>query len=80
MNGDLFYTDSNCREMIERKLNYRATWDLEVNEPISGNYYPVPSKILIKDNNRSLELAVLTDRAQGGASPNPGVIELMVRI
>ena len=76
----LFYTDSNGRELLERKRDYRPTWDLEVNEPVSGNYYPVTSKIVIRDTVKAQELAVLNDRAQGGSSINDGQVELMVCI
>ncbi|OTF80159.1 hypothetical protein BLA29_011764, partial [Euroglyphus maynei] len=42
-------------------------------EPIAGNYYPVNSRIILEDN-----IAVLTDRSEGGTSPSKGMIELMV--
>lgn len=29
-NDDLFYTDSSGLELIERKINYRPTWNLTV--------------------------------------------------
>ncbi|PSN50451.1 Lysosomal alpha-mannosidase [Blattella germanica] len=74
----LFYTDSNGREMIERKRNFRPTWKLDLHEPVAGNYYPVTSKISIKDQSEKIEFAILTDRAQGGSSLNDGEIELMV--
>ncbi|XP_032680589.1 lysosomal alpha-mannosidase isoform X2 [Odontomachus brunneus] len=73
-----FYTDSNGREMLKRVRNYRPTWDLKLHEPISGNYYPVTSKIAIKDEEKQLKLSVLTDRAQGGSSMDDGAIELML--
>ncbi|KAF2897557.1 hypothetical protein ILUMI_08617, partial [Ignelater luminosus] len=73
-----FYTDSNGREMIKRIINWRPTWKLNVTQPIPGNYYPVTTKILIRDPNKNLEVAVLTDRAQGGASLHNGQIELML--
>lgn len=73
-----FYTDSNGREMLKRMRNYRPTWDLQLHEPVSGNYYPVTSKIAIKDLWKQLKLSVLTDRAQGGSSMDDGSIELMV--
>jgi hypothetical protein len=76
----LFYTDSNGRELLERKRNYRPTWELELTEPESGNYYPVTSRILIRDTVRQQELAVLNDRSQGGSSLNDGQVELMVRL
>jgi hypothetical protein len=30
-----WYTDSNCREMVPRALNYRATWPLNVTQPVA---------------------------------------------
>ncbi|KAJ9591913.1 hypothetical protein L9F63_001515, partial [Diploptera punctata] len=74
----IFYTDSNGRELLERKRDYRPTWNLEVTEPVSGNYYPITSKILIRDSEKAQELAIFTDRAQGGSSVNDGQLELMV--
>lgn len=45
-------------------------------EEISGNYYPVTTKISISDNES--RLSILTDRAQGGTSLESGSVELMV--
>lgn len=70
-------TDSNGREYLERKLNYRPSWPLKLAEPIPGNYYPVTTTISIADT--SSRLSVITDRAQGGSSLNDGEVELMVR-
>ncbi|XP_062548695.1 lysosomal alpha-mannosidase-like [Armigeres subalbatus] len=72
----VFWTDSNGREMMRRVRNQRETWDLELMEPVAGNYYPVTTKIALEDD--SLRMAVLNDRAQGGTSMEDGVIELMV--
>ena len=36
--------DMNGRGRIKRKLNHRATWNLDQTEPIAGNYYPSKSK------------------------------------
>lgn len=58
--------------------DFRPTWKVNLQEPIAGNYYPITSKILLRDNEN--ELAVLTDRAQGGSSLTDGEIELMVTI
>lgn len=58
--------------------DFRPTWKVNLQEPIAGNYYPITSKILLRDNEN--ELAVLTDRAQGGSSLNDGEIEVMVTI
>ncbi|XP_058821189.1 lysosomal alpha-mannosidase-like isoform X1 [Topomyia yanbarensis] len=71
-----FWTDSNGREMIKRIRNHRETWDLELAEPVAGNYYPVTAKIALEDDQ--LRMAVLNDRAQGGTSLQDGVLELMV--
>jgi alpha-mannosidase len=71
-----FFTDANGRAMIERKFNTRATWDLNVTEEIAGNYYPITAAAYIQDEN--MQFAVLTDRAQGGASLNQGEMEFMV--
>lgn len=73
----VFYTDSNGRELLRRRRNHRDTWDLELLEKVSGNYYPVTAKIAIEDEK--VRLAVLTDRAQGGSSLTDGAVELMVR-
>ena len=75
-----FYTDSNGREMLKRVRNYRPTWNLELMEPISGNYYPVTSKISLKDEKKQLKLNILVDRAQGGSSLEDGDVELMVNV
>ena len=53
-----YYTDTNGREVLERRRDYRPTWNYTVNEPVSGNYYPINSRIWIKDQNR--QLTVLT--------------------
>ncbi|XP_049286781.1 lysosomal alpha-mannosidase-like isoform X4 [Anopheles funestus] len=71
-----FYTDSNGREMLRRVRNYRETWELDLVEPVSGNYYPITAKIAIEDDQS--RLAVLNDRAQGGSSLVDGQLELMV--
>lgn len=74
----VFYTDSNGRELLKRVRNFRPTWKLSISEPVSVNYYPVTSKILMRDPNQNVEVAILTDRAQGGASLRDGELELMV--
>ncbi|KAM9685358.1 LOW QUALITY PROTEIN: lysosomal alpha-mannosidase-like [Trichechus inunguis] len=71
-----FYTDSNGREILERRRDYRPTWNLNQTEPVAGNYYPVNSRIYITDGN--IQLTVLTDRSQGGSSLSDGSLELMV--
>ncbi|UJR22329.1 hypothetical protein I4U23_025391 [Adineta vaga] len=75
-NGGKFYTDSNGREVLERTRDYRPTWNYTKVETVSGNYYPINSRIWIKEVNR--QLTVLTDRSEGGSSIHDGSIEIMV--
>lgn len=75
--GATFYTDSNGREYLKRVRDFRPTWNLNVTEPVSGNYYPLTAGAYIQESGKA-ELAVLTDRAQGGASLASGELEIMV--
>jgi lysosomal alpha-mannosidase len=61
----VFYTDANGRHMMRRERDYRPTWDLNVTEPIAGNYYPVTAAAVLRDEQDDAEFTVLTDRAQG---------------
>ncbi|XP_078167734.1 putative alpha-mannosidase At5g13980 [Carex rostrata] len=70
-----FYTDSNGRDFIKRIRDYRSDWELEVHEPVAGNYYPINLGMYIKDE--STELSLLVDRAIGGSSIVDGQVELM---
>ena len=65
-------------EMQQRIYNYRPTWNLSVNQPVAGNYYPINSAIYIEDSTTTERLTVTNDRAQGGASILNGEIEIMV--
>ncbi|KAI3353477.1 hypothetical protein L3Q82_020006, partial [Scortum barcoo] len=71
-----FYTDSNGREVLQRKTDFRPTWDLVQSEPIAGNYYPINSRAFIKDDED--QLTVVTDRSQGGGSIQNGSLEIML--
>ncbi|EXB62836.1 Lysosomal alpha-mannosidase [Morus notabilis] len=71
-----FYTDSNGRDFIKRIRDYRADWDLKVNQPVAGNYYPLNLGIYIQDDKK--EFSVLVDRPVGGSSIVDGQIELML--
>lgn len=72
----VFFTDANGREILKRTRNYRETWNIEINETIAANYFPITAKIAIQDD--SSRLAILNDRAQGGGSLNDGSIEIML--
>jgi lysosomal alpha-mannosidase len=78
-NADTFYTDANGRELLKRQLNKRYDYEYDTTlEPIASNYYPITSKIVLKDENKNLEVALLNDRAQGGSSLENGQVEIMV--
>jgi len=49
-NEKTFYTDSNGLDMQKRVLNYRPTWDIQMNynvsnDNITANFYPINSAI-----------------------------------
>ncbi|XP_031378258.1 alpha-mannosidase At3g26720-like [Punica granatum] len=71
-----FYTDSNGRDFLERVRDFRKDWDLQVNQPVAGNYYPINLGIYMKDDSH--ELSILVDRSVGGSSIVDGQLELMV--
>ncbi len=59
-NEKKYYTDANGREVLERIRDHRPTWSYIVDEPISGNYYPINSRIWIRDSDR--QLTILTGK------------------
>ncbi|XVE67611.1 hypothetical protein DITRI_Ditri09bG0001700 [Diplodiscus trichospermus] len=75
-NNKTFYTDSNGRDFIKRIRDFRTDWDLEVNQPVAGNYYPINLGVFIQDSKK--EFSVLVDRSLGGSSIVDGQIELML--
>ncbi|CAN0314349.1 unnamed protein product, partial [Ectocarpus sp. 8 AP-2014] len=46
-----FYTDSNGREFQRRVRNERPTWDLDVTQPVAGNYYPATAAVFLRDED-----------------------------
>ncbi|EDW77497.1 uncharacterized protein Dwil_GK24528 [Drosophila willistoni] len=73
----VFYTDSNGREMLKRQKNKRENYDPDLGQqPTSGNYYPITSRIALEDSKK--RFAVLNDRAQGGSSMQNGELEIML--
>ena len=76
-NNNTFYTDSNGLEMQERVLNYRPTWNLSTDEPVSANYYPINSAIVIQDTKKNYSMIVTNDRSQGGSVLENAHIEFM---
>jgi hypothetical protein len=73
-----FFTDSNARDSNRRVRNYRQDFNMTVNEPVSGNYFPVPGFLYLSDVATGQTLSILPDRAQGGSSIEDGSAELMI--
>ena len=71
-----FYTDTNGREMLERKKDFRPTWSLQTTEPVSQNYYPLNARISINDTQNAM--TVVVDRACGGTGFRDGQLEVML--
>lgn len=76
--NEIFFTDSNGRQMLRRRRNSRPTWNQTFDEVISSNYYPVATKIFLQQPERKLKLSVFTDRSEGGTSLQDGELELML--
>jgi len=72
-----FWTDSNGREFQKRRLNHRPTWNLHLEEPVAGNYYPMNIAAYIKDNTK--QFSIITDRTQGVSSLGKGQMEIMIQ-
>ncbi|KAL2939655.1 hypothetical protein RDABS01_033813 [Bienertia sinuspersici] len=64
LSNKTFYTDSN------------GHWDLKVNQPVAGNYYPINLGMYLHDDTN--EFSVLVDRAVAGSSILDGQMELML--
>lgn len=47
--ASVFYTDANGREFQRRVRDRRPTWNLNLTEPVAGNYYPTTAAAFIKD-------------------------------
>lgn len=78
-NAGYCYTDSNGREMLPRKRDYRPTWHLNQTEPVAGNYFPITTAAFIRDIAAKNQLTLLTDASEGGSGcVNEGELEMMV--
>ncbi|XP_063544865.1 lysosomal alpha-mannosidase-like [Cydia strobilella] len=73
-----FYTDSNGRQTIKRIRGTRATYEPVDLDPITGNLYPVTSKIYIEDLRKNIRFSVFNDRCQAGGALIDGAIDLML--
>ncbi|XP_057465092.1 probable alpha-mannosidase At5g13980 [Actinidia eriantha] len=71
-----FYTDASGRDFLERVRDYRADWNLVVDQPVAGNYYPINLGMYLKDDSK--EFSIMVDRSVGGSSIVNGQLELML--
>ncbi|CAM6125814.1 unnamed protein product [Calypogeia fissa] len=71
-----FYTDSGGRDFLKRVRDYREDWNLEVSEPVAGNYYPLNLGAYLSDTES--DFSVLVDRSLAGSSINDGELELLL--
>jgi lysosomal alpha-mannosidase len=74
-NNQTFYTDSNGLDMQKRILNFRPTWDIQLdyndsnralnhtNDNITANFYPINSAISMKDIYSERVFTVMNDRS-----------------
>ncbi|RNE99561.1 putative lysosomal alpha-mannosidase precursor [Trypanosoma rangeli] len=75
-NGDVFYTDSNGREMQRRRVDHRSDYPFTQMEPIAGNFYPVTSLFFINDTHA--QFSVFPDAAMAGTSLKSGEVLFVV--
>jgi len=73
----ILLTDSNGREMLSRKRDFRPMWNFSQTESVAGNYYPINSAVAITDA-KSAQLTLLVDRASGAGSIADGELEVMI--
>ncbi len=74
--GAKWYTDSSWEEMMERRRDFRPTWNLNVTNPVAGNYVPLNMAAFVRDANT--QLSVVSDRSHGCASLASGQLESML--
>jgi hypothetical protein len=55
--GDFFFF--NFVAFLEYMNFKRPTWDLNVTEPVAGNYYPINSRMYIKDDDSDQQVLML---------------------
>jgi hypothetical protein len=64
--------------MRKRVRFFRPQWNLTVEEPVAGEYYPVNFAAATRDIATGTTMTITTDRSQGGSSLADGELELMV--
>jgi len=57
-NENVFYTDANGRQMVKRMFNTKSVGCTGSNNVITGNWYPIYSKIFIRDEKEGLNFLI----------------------
>ncbi|XP_025796134.1 probable alpha-mannosidase At5g66150 [Panicum hallii] len=70
------YKNKEHAEVEYTVRNHREDWNLEMTEPVAGNYYPVNLGAYVADGK--YEVSVLVDRAVGASSIRDGELEIML--
>jgi hypothetical protein len=87
-----FWTDANGMKMMRRFKDFRQGWKYEITDKVSGNFYPVNSKISIRDrkgykysendyeglNKDDRMITVHNDRPQSAGAMSSGQIMFLV--
>lgn len=78
-NENTFFTDSNARQTIARRINKRFDYKFNQTEPVSGNFYPINSHVFLVDVTSSPQksLIIHVDRAEGVGAYRNGMVEIM---
>lgn len=69
--GEEFFTDANSLEMVQRQRFHHTGFqgapvqDEEKRNERGGNYYPITSAMMLRDNKSHRHLTLVTDRGQG---------------
>jgi len=71
-------TDSNGREILERRRDHRDYYNLNLTEPQAANYFPFSALLGLRDQRLDLQLSLSADRAQGGTSLVEGQLEVLL--
>uniref|UniRef100_A0AC34Q8K1 Glycosyl hydrolase family 38 C-terminal domain-containing protein n=1 Tax=Panagrolaimus sp. JU765 TaxID=591449 RepID=A0AC34Q8K1_9BILA len=72
----IFYTDSNGRQLLQRKRNFNIDYNYQETDSIPSNMYPVNTVGILKDDDDSL--AIMIDRSQSGGSIVDGTFDLLL--
>lgn len=48
--------------MQKRVLNYRPSWEVEVFDNVTSNYYPVSTAIIIRDPTATHQMTLMNNR------------------